>query len=246
MWDICILHYRSKTTMQQYIDPGWSSYPAAPHPELQTVTKDLLTTKGAIPFKEFIPRLMSMLYNHTHHASKVVLVSHGNYMLDKPLLEHEMSRCGELIPGNWYFFDTLPWFRSVYKHFSSYSLNNIYKSLFGVPISNRHSARSDTLALSRALQHSVGGSATLNGFLTGVLYTAYVTPLQRVRFIGSTVERKLIGCGVQCVEDLMHIFIRTCHIVPACMSTYLTTVVGIDVDSANKITASIVTLRLRT
>ena len=242
IWDICITHYDTKRTLQRYIDPGWAKYPPTSHPDLLDVSASMLQEKGAVPFSAFIPEMQAFI--NQFPAGITVLISHGNYLLDKPLLEYELSRARVLIPSTWRFFDTLPWFRTAYKHCSSYSLNNLYKAVYKTSIVRRHSAQADATALVQLLQHSVS-CRPLNGTLVGALYMPYVTPLQSVLYIGSTIERKLIAVGIECVEDLMHVFLGHCHLQPNVFSLYLVQNVQIAVPAARKLAQSMVALRLK-
>jgi hypothetical protein len=173
----------------------------------------------------------------------VVFISHGNYVLDKPLLECEFGRQGIVVPSNWFFYDTLSWFRTVFKKQPSYSLKNLYEYVFSERIPNQHFALPDTKALYRLLSHTLNQSP-IHTSLHGVYYPAYYTPLQRVKFLGNYNERLLVNGGIQCVEDLHMLLLHKCRLNVDFLEIILREKYHLSQDSAEKIASSVLHLLL--
>jgi hypothetical protein len=210
IWDICLIHYESKRVWQRFVDPQWEMYPPPPKPQFTQVTPTLLREKNAVPFGQCFPELLTFIASFG--PRETVILSHGMYVLDKPLLEREISKCGVLVPSNWYFFDTCSWFRQCFRNQKSYSLTNLYGSVFSRPRGTAaHDAHADATTLLELLQQSTT-NGPLHGQLVGVAYLPYVTPLQSIRFIGNTTERRLISSGVFSVEDLFRVYIMSCRL----------------------------------
>jgi hypothetical protein len=171
-------------------------------------------------------------------------------MLDKPLIEMEFGRQGMVVPHNWYFYDTLPFFRSQFKKQPSYALGTLYTMLFQKSITNAHFAISDTVALRQMLLACFNLPVVLPFHLStrlfGCYYPAFYTPLQRVRFIGTYNENLLVMGGVQCVEDLYMMLRQKCRMNVEALKTLLTTTYHVRESDALKISQSILIMLLQT
>ena len=233
IWNIAAIRLSDGEKFNAFVDPqSEEEYPEPPHPDLFRVTKAFLREKNARPFRE-----VGREFFEWANRGPVVLISHGNFMLDKPLLEYEYGRQGIALPHAWAFFDTLPWFRATMRKEPSYSLKNLYRSAFLEDIPNQHFALPDAEALVRLL--GVKGHE-----LRGVVYPPYYTPLQRVKFIGPYNELVLVENGVQCVEDLHQILLQHCSLDLGAMIKTLENRFKINTNSAYKIANSVLHMLL--
>jgi DNA polymerase III epsilon subunit-like protein len=248
IWNLAAIHYVSGAEYSVFVDPQSKEdeYPMPPHPDLFRVTKAFLKNKKARPFKTIGSEFFNWVTAfHVSTEAPVVLISHGNFMLDKPLLEYEFGRDGIALPHNWYFYDTLPWFRAQMRKEPSYSMKNLYKSVFMEAIPQQHFALPDAQALYRLLKHTVSEDRTsLNRTLYGVYYPPYYTPLQRVKFLGTYNEMLLVQGGVQSVEDLHMILLQHCNLDLSLMQRVLMNRFYIKEDSAYKISNSVLHMLL--
>ena len=239
IWNLAAVHLGSGKEFNVFVDPeSKEEYPEPPHPDLYRVTKAFLRDRGARPFKEVGTEFFNWV--ESFGQSPTVLISHGNFMLDKPLLEYEYGRGGIALPHSWYFFDTLPWFRAVMRREPSYSMKNLYRSAFAEDIPDQHFALPDAKALVRLVKKTADTAHDLRG----VLYPPYYTPLQRVKYLGSYNEKLLVQGGIQCVEDLHLILLQHCHLDLGEMKRALSERFHIRHDSAYKIANSILHMLL--
>jgi len=233
-----------------FVDPQCKEYTKPTHPDLFHVTDSFLKKRKARPFKDvgcsFFQWIVTMAGQTTR---PVVFISHGNFMLDKPLLEYEYGREGVVLPQNWFFYDTLAWFRTVLRKRPSYSMKNLYQDVFREPIVRQHFAMPDVKALQRLLLHTLGcafppDANYLSRTLHGIFYPPYFTPLQRVKFLGNYNEMLLVQGGVQCVEDLHIILLHQCRLNVLSMQNLLMQRYHIKSDSAHKISNSVLHMLL--
>ena len=250
IWNLAAVNYCNGMEFHAFVDPQKKEYGKPPHPDLFHVTSDFLRKNNARPFKDvghsFFQWVVSMV---GQQSRPVVFISHGNFMLDKPLLEYEFGREGVVLPHTWFFYDTLSWFRSVLKKQPSYSMKNLYQSVFREPIVRQHFAMPDVKALQRLLSHTLGCASIpdakfLSRSLRGMYYPPYYTPLQRVKFLGNYNEMLLVQGGVQCVEDLHIILLHQCRLNVLSMQNLLMQRFHIKSDSAHKISNSVLHMLL--
>lgn len=211
IWDIAVRHMRSGHMIHYTVDPGLPTYAPPPKSDLFVVTKGFLRRSRALPFEKVLPRLVSFVASHCARgdgAVPAVLMSHGTFLLDKPVLEREFARAKETIPSGWYFYDTLPFFRRRYRRQPSYSLNVLYAAVFGKPPDSSHFAVADVITLSQLLMHATGGATHV---LTGAYCPPYLSPLQTIKYIGAQKETLLVQhANVTCVEDLVCTLAKVC------------------------------------
>jgi len=233
IWDIAVLHLATNATFCRKVDPGLKTYPPPPTSELFHVTEAYLKEQRAVPFGDVIAPLMAFLCKYTGGTKPTVFISHGTFLLDKPVLELEFARHNTLIPNNLYFFDTLPYFRRVFRRQPSYSLKSLYKSVFPTrPFVWHHFAVSDVLYLRGLLFHACGGNLHT---IEGCMCPAYLTPLQTVKFIGHQKERLLFNSGISCVEELVLICTKKCFMNENAMCNFLEEFCKIERASALKV-----------
>ena len=186
--------------------------------------------KAAPVFSAVGPKLLAWIQTQMPESTEpcpVIFISHGNFTLDKPLLENEMYHANLMCPKNWLFFDTLPFFRTTMRKQPSYSLRSLYQSRFGEDILNHHRASTDVEALCALLYREKMP-------YVGAYYPPYFKPLQMVRYIGSFSEILLLQSGIQCVMDLKSVFIHECRMNARDFAHFLE-MLGISRDSADKI-----------
>ena len=244
IWDIAAINMGSGEVFSSLVNP-WpkgesdeKDYPPVKHPgAVELDTKMFVNSKD---FKTVGCQFYNWLLKQQMVNHAIVFISHGNYVLDKPLLEKEFGSIGILCPPNWYFYDTLPLFRVLMKKQSSYSLKHLYETLFKTPISGHHRSLPDAQALHRLLQFF----NPLNNLLYGAYYPPYFTPLQRVKYLGNHNEKLLITGGIQCVEDLHSLLMHECRLSVNTLQLLLTKRFNLTKDSSLKISNSLIHLLL--
>jgi len=159
------------------------------HPGCLNVTKTFLRDHGAVSFDIAFTRFKAWVGEHA------VLVSHNNNKADKPVLERECDRHNVILP-HWYFFDTLIYFRTKIQT-QSYRLPDLYFYLTGKTYRGAHTALADALALRELLDFVKPAPGD------GFMYPRHLTPLQNIKYVGSSIERALVQNGVRCVEHLV-------------------------------------------
>ena len=192
-------------SFDQYIDPMCAVIPEPPNPKLFRVTRTFLKEANAQPCAAVLTYFFKWITNN-YIASDgiVVLVSHGNFRYDQPLLQAEMLRNRVRSPPNLYFLDTLHWFRSILKGRLSYSLSSLYRNQFEKPIRNAHLALYDVHALHDLI---IAQSEPLHG----IMYKCYSTPLLRIPSVGLFTEQTLFNGHIDSIEQLIFKFINECQ-----------------------------------
>ena len=244
IWNLACLNYSTGATFHTFVDPQQTYYPPPPHPDLFPVDAAFLASKNAQPFAVEGPKFWNWCAAQRIQEGIVVLVSHGNFMLDKPLLEYEFGRRSALLPPWIYFYDTLSWFRQTMKKQPSYSLKNLYAAAFQRRIESQHLAMPDVRALRELLHATLPHRSPLSSALRGTYYPAYYTPLQKIKYVGNYNELLLIQGGVQCVEDLHLTFLHTCRLNAPAMQRLLEGKYHLQRESAQKITTSLLQMLL--
>lgn len=246
IWDLAIQHVCTGQTFHRFIDPQLETYPQPPNPALFHVTSTFLKEQQAQPFSVVVRELIHWV--QTFHGTHFVFMSHGCFVLDKPLLELEFGRLNMVIPTTWYFFDTLPFLRNKYKKQPSYALGRLYNVMFGKKIEHAHWAMADTLALRKMILHCFQMPVLPYHLATqihGCYYPAFYTPLQCVRYIGTYNEQLLVLGGVQCVEDLYMLLRQQCRMNVDRLQEHLRTTFNVRASDALKISNSILTMLLQ-
>jgi DNA polymerase III alpha subunit (gram-positive type) len=222
IWDIAAMRFsnQQKRFMSTVMPDMRGPLPGPAHPDLVHVTKESL--QGAqqwdvvgLAFLEWLEAQRSTT------NTQIVLVSHGNYLFDKPMIEIEYGRRGVSIPNYVTFMDTLPLMRSIFRKQPAYTLKSLYIHMFGVGIRDQHTAEADATALVRMLRHT---ETTVNRKLANietVYYPAYYTPLTTVNGIGAYNERLLVRGGMQSVEFLKLAYVSECRMDTVAMQTLL-------------------------
>ncbi len=245
IWDIAVCHWRSRRVFTALVDPQLPApLPPPPHRDLFPVTHAYLRKNGAQPFAAVADALLAFVADTCNSvAVPVAMVAHGCHLLDKPVLERAFARLGRTVPGSWYFYDTLPFFRKAFpRRRRGYSLKALHTAVMGRPPPTSHRAVADTAALLALLDRATGGNAAL---LVGGYYPPLLTPLQTVRYIGSQAEHLLHVSGYTCVEDLVVLLAKTCGLDVVAFQRYLETACSISPQDAPRIANSMLTTLLR-
>jgi len=243
IWDIAAINIHTGERFNELVNP-WpkgkedeQKYPPVKHAGAFPITSEFFSNVES--FSVIGHKFYNWIITQQRQLP-VVLVSHGNFVLDKPLLEKEFGQIKFLCPSNWYFYDTLPLFRTLMKKQPSYSLQNLYEFVFKEKIKGHHRAMPDAEALHRMLFHVNPHVYQFHG----VYYPAYYTPLQKVKFLGNYNEKLLISGGVQCVEDLHSMLVHKCRLNVSSLKNILQKQFYITNDSSDKISNSLIHLLL--
>ena len=218
MWNLSAMVLGDKTKMfDQFIKlETRGPIPDPPNQKLFKVSHEFLSNANARPAHEvlrFFFKWVANLYNPSN-GGILLLVSHGNFRFDQPLLQAEIIRNGIIVPNNIYFLDTLHWFRTIKKKQRSYSLSNLYKETFDRPIKNAHLSFFDVHALHDLI-------SAQNESLSGIIYMIFHTSLLRIPQVGLFTERLLFDKELFSVEHLVHHYRNTCLCNPQHLRDYL-------------------------
>ena len=179
-------------------DPDVQLFPPPPIPELFHLTRPFLNQHCAVDFKTNWEKVTRWIWSNASRLP-IVLISHNNVLADKPVLEHHLKVHNCIIDNQWYFFDSLLFFRDHYKT-NDYSLKGLVRRLLNENHVNAHRAKQDTVKLYQCL-HAFGWN------LRGYAYGPFVSSMRKMGGVGSKVEHALILSGFCCEEQIMnHIY----------------------------------------
>lgn len=203
VWNIAAMVLgKGDHVLEQYVTLPVENIPPPPHDDLFNVTHEFLAAANAVPMQEALLLFWRWAANFYKPdlGGVVVLVSHGNFRFDKPLLEAEHVRYQCLPPHSAFFFDTLHWFRSLHRKAESYALAALYRNKFAAEIKNQHLAIYDVYALARLIRAAEKP-------MSGLMYPMFSTPLLRIPSVGLHTQRMLVDKGeVFSVEALVSMF----------------------------------------
>jgi hypothetical protein len=94
----------------------------------------------------------------------------------------------------WYFYDSLLFLRSTLTC-PSYRLGDVFSYVLNEEFEETHTALKDAIGLHRILQR-----VPPNG---GFMYPKYLTPLQNIKWVGTSTEAKFVEAKVRSVESLL-------------------------------------------
>tara|TARA_Y100000817_G_C16861152_1_gene545836 strand:- start:1991 stop:2851 length:861 start_codon:yes stop_codon:yes gene_type:complete len=203
IWEIGAIHYLSGASITITIYPDISPIPPPFSAEFIQVTPDLLKDRHAVSFTEAWAKLLHWVSTIVPMNQNTLWVAHNAFKADKPMLEVDTKRHGIVIPYNWFFFDSLIYCRQSIPKMPSYTLSDLYYSLFGSPLKNAHSALPDAIALRNVLLHI---NATT---LIGTIYPAYATSLQSIKWLGPSSEKQFFGKHIQSLEQLISLLMTS-------------------------------------
>ena len=126
---------------------------------------------------------------------------------------------------------------------TSYTLNDIYRTIMREDVPNAHHALSDAVALRVILMH-------INAFqLSGPIYPSHSTSLQAIKWLGPSSENVLFHQNIRSVEQLVATLLTSysamcvngiSDTVLNFVTQYLATNVGLKIGNAKSISCSIV------
>lgn len=154
------------------------------------MSKEAFYKSNAVSFPDAYSRFVTFLYKLLLKRNKnwVLLVSHNGFRSDKLVLEHEIAY-HRLRKPPVFFFDSLLFIRDTFAGLESYSLENLYQTIFKKALPRAHNAAADTCALEKIIK------ATRRPF-QGTVYSFYSLPWRNVAGIGFVGEQLLLQSGV--------------------------------------------------
>ena len=160
------------------------------------MSKEAFYDSNAVSFPEAYSRFINFLYKLLLKRNKkwVLLVSHNGFRSDKIVLEHEIAY-HQLRKPPVMFFDSLLFIRDTFAGLESYSLENLYQTMFDKPLPQAHNAAADTCALEKVIK-------AMKRPLHGTAYPFYSLPWRNVAGIGFVGEQLLLHSGIQDVTTL--------------------------------------------
>ena len=209
IWEIAVFSLRTQQWFERVVDPDPEimEFPPPPIPEIPQLTREFLREKKAQPWSIVFQQFQEWVLAQS--TGVPVFISHNTFRADKPILELECRRSNQLMPLNWYFFDSLHFSRQNMKNTSgNYSLSGLHQQLFDCPIMNAHRARADVIACIKIMSAITDG----NWNLQGPIYPVYSTALRTIRWIGQKAEEVLYNQGICSTEELFSIIQKNARI----------------------------------
>ena len=244
IWEIGVVHYLSGSTFSVTITPDISPIPPPFTNDFIQVTPSLLKERKAVSFNEAWSKLLHWISTIVPLNENILWVAHNAFKADKPMLEIDTKRHGIVIPYNWFFFDSLIYCRQSIPKMPSYTLSDLYRSIFRKNIPNNHSALPDAAALRDVL-------LSINTVvLVGPIYPAYATSLQSIKWLGPSSEKQFFMKNIKSLEQLMSLLMTSYSsncimgmIIPirSFVEQYLVTQIGLSSGNAVSISDTITT-----
>ena len=165
------------------------------------MSKEAFFKSNAVSFPEAYSRFVNFLYKLLLKRNKkwVLLVSHNGFRSDKIVLEHEIAY-HHLRKPPVMFFDSLLFIRDTFAGLESYSLENLYQTMFDEALPQAHNAAADTCALEKVVR-------AMKRPLHGTAYPFYSLPWRNVAGIGFVGEQLLLNSGIPDVTFLYNLTI---------------------------------------
>lgn len=247
IWDIGVVHEMSGAAFSVAIDPDVRPLPKPFSDDFITLSEEVLKNKKAVKFQDAWNMLLKWIHGiqmqYRVPNGPLIFISHNSFKGDKIILETDTKRHNIIMPYNWYFFDSLIYFRKIIPKLPSYALSDIYMYMMGIKLQSAHEALPDAVSLTQIIRKV--------GFfqLSGIVYPSYSTSLQCIKWLGPSSEDKMFQNGVRSVEDLivsiMKIYSNSCTsgnlpVLKVLVKEYLQMTHGIKAGNANSISGSIV------
>ena len=203
IWEIGVKHIHSQQTFSITIDPGIRPIPEPFSPEFLKLTPVILAQRHATTFHEAWKSLIYWVNKFTMKNVPKLFMSHNCFKGDKIILEIELKRNKLDVPYNWFFFDTLIFSRFSLPKLSSYTLSDLYRTVFQKEVENAHSALPDAVHLTDLLRH-IGFN-----IIEGPIYPFGCTSLQAVKWLGPSCEKILFKNNIHSLEELTQMLITS-------------------------------------
>ena len=95
IWEICVYSCRTMQVFHRVIDPNpkMSVFPEPPLKSIPRLTRDFLSSEGALPFSAVFPMVIEWIHDQLRQTPGAipVLISHNTFRSDKPILENEYA-----------------------------------------------------------------------------------------------------------------------------------------------------------
>ena len=243
IWDIGVIHIATGSTFSITINPDIRPLPKPFSPEFLHVTEKYLTENLALSFKAAWECLIKWVKSFRLQGP-IIWISHNNFKGDKVMLEIDTKRHNIVLPYNWFFLDSLIYFRRIIPKLPSYALVDLYEHFFNTPPQHSHRALPDAFTLLQILK------VTNIMKISGYTYPSYSTSLQVIKWLGPASEEKLIRGGIRSVEELVINIMKRYSLMcmtgcipefKQCIKDYFICDYNIKSGNANSIASSVIT-----
>ena len=199
IWDISVLYVQTGEVFNAIIDPDPTifKFPPPVAAGLFNLTRSFLNENNAKTFPVSWQNLINWI-NVRIQNEKCVFISHNNFSSDKPILENHVNFWLSNIPMNWYFFDSLNYFRDNIKTTNDYSLKGLVNLILHKTHTDAHRAETDTRRLYECLNIYTNGKWNLSGSC----YPPFMSSLRILKGVGNAVEHAFFKRGITCEEYL--------------------------------------------
>lgn len=200
IWDISVLYVKTGEIFNAIIDPDPNIYlfPPPVVKGLFKLTRGFLSDNNAKTFPVAWHKILSWVNARTENES-CVFISHNNFSSDKPVLENHVTMWSVNFPMNWYFFDSLNYFRDNIKMSKDYSLKGLVTLILNKTHLDAHRAETDTRRLYECLQIYTNDKWNL----TGPCYPPFMSSLRILKGVGNAAENAFFMRGITCEEYLV-------------------------------------------
>ena len=198
IWDISVLYVETGEIFNAIIDPDPNIFffPPPVAEGLFDLTRSFLNENDAKTFPIAWQSLMKWVSIRTENKD-CVFISHNNFSSDKPILENHVNAWSNTIPNNWFFFDSLNYFRDNIKT-NDYSLKGLVNLILQKTHNDAHRAETDTRRLYECLDIYTNNQWNLSG----PCYPPFMTSLRILKGVGNAVENAFFNYGITCEEYL--------------------------------------------
>ncbi|KAK9136768.1 hypothetical protein Sjap_007362 [Stephania japonica] len=141
------------STFQTLVNPEQ----CVPNSDIHGIATNMVNKPSVPRFKDLIPILRHFIRRRRISSGPVYFVAHNARNFDVPFLINEFSRCGEDIPSDWLFIDSLPLARELakldgYENLPGKSIQAL-REFFKIPLwGDAHRAMSDVHSLAWILR----------------------------------------------------------------------------------------------
>jgi len=192
IWDICVMHVNSMECFGCVVNPD-NNKEEIPPPVVEglfPLTRKFLSDRQATNFSTVWNRLTTWVIARSKDRTPV-LISHNNFSSDKLVLEHHFLIHSIRAPLDWYFFDSLHFFRDTVRT-NGYSLKALVSLILNEHDWIAHRAYQDTVKLYECIDSITNGTWNL----TGQAYPLYIQSLRTIYGIGPATETILLDIGI--------------------------------------------------